>query len=556
MPSRETPEPQGRPLAELSEIQRDRAMARFAVLRPHLEDGAALAQAARAAGIALRTAERWLSRYRSAGLIGLARTPRTDGGRPRLTAELVQLIEGLFLKKPRPSVTAIHRRIAAIARERQLKTPAYSSVHAIVSALDPALVTLAHEGHAAFRDRFELLYRHRAARPNALWQADHTQLDILVLDANGQPIRPWLTTVIDDYSRTWPATRSFWVPPRRCRHASRCARPSGVRKIPRGRSVGYQRPSTSITAAISPAATWSRSLRISQSMLHSAVARPQGRGKVERLFGTLNTELLCDLPGYLVNGKPATAPRLSLSALDAALGAHIISHYNAREHQEIDAIPRVAWLGNGWVPRIPQSLEALDLLLIEVATARIVRRDGIHFEGLRYLDATLAAYVGESVTVRYDPRDLAEIRVFHHDRFLCRAINQQHSDQTLSLKDIQAARVARRRALRGQITERVRGMGDFWGPATQVYRCYPQRHNQWPRCANRHCGFTRKTRKWGRSRRTPSAAAQALSLPPKSIVASSSSQRQCAKTATSVCASARPVSARRSPPGNTPTGQR
>lgn len=38
MPSRETPELQERPLAELSEIQRDRAMARFAVLRPHLED--------------------------------------------------------------------------------------------------------------------------------------------------------------------------------------------------------------------------------------------------------------------------------------------------------------------------------------------------------------------------------------------------------------------------------------------------------------------------------------------------------------------------------------
>ena len=125
-------------------------------------------------------------------------------------------------------------------------------------------------------------------------------------------------------------------------------------------------------------------------------------------------------------------------------------------------------MGNGWVPRMPQSLEALDLLLIAVATARIVRRDGIHFEGLRYLDATLAAYVGESVTVRYDPRDLAEIRVFHHDHFLCRAINQQHSDQTLSLKDIQTARVARRRELRGQITERVRGVGDFWGSGNVV----------------------------------------------------------------------------------------
>jgi putative transposase len=139
-----------------------------------------------------------------------------------------------------------------------------------------------------------------------------------------------------------------------------------------------------------------------------------------------------------------------------------------RKHQEIDAIPRVAWLGNGWVPRIPQSLEALDLLLIEVATARIVRRDGIHFEGLRYLDVTLAAYVGESVTVRYDPRDVAEIRVFHHNHFLCRAINQQHSDQTLSLKDIQTARVAHRRALRGEITERVSGMRDSWRSGNAV----------------------------------------------------------------------------------------
>lgn len=114
------------------------------------------------------------------------------------------------------------------------------------------------------------------------------------------------------------------------------------------------------------------------------------------------------------------------------------------------------------MPRIPQSLEALDLLSIAVAETRVVRRDGIHFEGLRYLDATLAAYVGESVTIRYDPRDLAEVRVFYHDRFLCRAIKQQHSDQTVSLKDIQTARVARRRELRGQITERVTGFGDFW----------------------------------------------------------------------------------------------
>jgi hypothetical protein len=32
------------------------------------------------------------------------------------------------------------------------------------------------------------------------------------------------------------------------------------------------------------------------------------------------------------------------------------------------------------------------------------------------VDATLAAYLGESVTLRYNLRDLAEMRMFHHCR--------------------------------------------------------------------------------------------------------------------------------------------
>jgi len=67
--------------------------------------------------------------------------------------------------------------------------------------LDPGLVTLALEGAASYRDRHELVYRRRAERPNQIWQADHTQLDILIVGSNGKPDRPWLTTVMDDYSR-------------------------------------------------------------------------------------------------------------------------------------------------------------------------------------------------------------------------------------------------------------------------------------------------------------------------------------------------------------------
>ncbi len=67
---------------------------------------------------------------------------------------------------------------------------------------------------------------------------------------------------------------------------------------------------------------------------------------------------------------------------------------------------------------------------------------------------TLAAYVGEDVIIRYDPRDMAEIRVFHGDRFLCRAVCQELADQTISLKELVQARRERRRQLRAELATR------------------------------------------------------------------------------------------------------
>jgi putative transposase len=47
-----------------------------------------------------------------------------------------------------------------------------------------------------------------------------------------------------------------------------------------------------------------------------------------------------------------------------------------------------------------ESLEHLDLLLLTVAKMRKVQTDGVRFQGMRYIDPTLAAYVGESVVLR------------------------------------------------------------------------------------------------------------------------------------------------------------
>ncbi len=151
---------------------------------------------------------------------------------------------------------------------------------------------------------------------------------------------------------------------------------------------------------------------------------------------------------------PIPKPGLTLAGLDAALRRFIVERYNNVAHGETGVAPQARWNSGGFLPQMPASLEALDVLLLTVARPRRVQRDGIRFQALRYIAPTLAGFVGEAVTIRYDPADMAEIRVFQGERFLCRAICQELSGETVSFKEIVAARVERRRVLQATIRGR------------------------------------------------------------------------------------------------------
>src|SRR5712691_2358333 len=123
--------------------------------------------------------------------------------------------------------------------------------------------------------------------------------------------------------------------------------------------------------------------------------------------------------------------------------------------------PLKAWRGPGWLPRMPERLEALDLLLVMVAQSRMVRRDGGHLQGLRYRDTTLAASDGETVSLLSVPRAIAAMRILHRHRFLCRAMNPEQAGRTVTLKDMQTARARHRRSLRTAIKERMAKVADL-----------------------------------------------------------------------------------------------
>jgi putative transposase len=372
-----------------------------------------------------------------------------------LPAELVTFIEGLYLRKAPPSIATIHRMACGLAVTRGWPEPGYRTVLDIAKALEPSLVALAQEGDKAYREAFDLIYRREAGRPNEMWQADHTELDMLVVDPPGPPARPWLTVILDDHSRAVPG------------YAVNLAAPSALQTALALRQAIWRKADPAWHVCGIPQTLYSdhgsdfTSRHMDQvcadlhiQLVHSTAGSPQGRGKIERFFSTVNQLLLPGLPGHLVHGKPVTPPKLTLPQLDDALHTFIVSDYHRRAHSETKQAPQERWEAGGFLPQMPERLEELDLLLLTVAAPRQVHRDGIRFQGLRFMDLTLASYVGEAVTIRYDPRDLAEVRVFHGGEFVCQAVCPEIANATISLKELQAARNKRRRELRGQIADR------------------------------------------------------------------------------------------------------
>jgi putative transposase len=190
-------------------------------------------------------------------------------------------------------------------------------------------------------------------------------------------------------------------------------------------------------------------------LINATPGQPRGRGRIERFFQTVQEMLLSPLPGYAPPQGPVRGvPQLTLGDLDTRVRAFILDVYHARPPSEPQMPPQQRWEAGGFLPQMPDSLEQLDLLLLTVAKPRKVRRDGLWFLGMRYMDPTLVAYVGESVILRYDPRDVAEVRVFYHGRFLRRAICQELAGTVVPLRDIIRARTRHRRDLRPILRDR------------------------------------------------------------------------------------------------------
>lgn len=240
-------------MAKLSSLDK------YRLILPILEREMPATAVSRKRDISVRTLRYWVKQFSEKGLDGLERSKRSDNGILKvMTNEFAMAVEALALQKPPLSITAIHRKITIIAKKFNVKQPSYETIYGIVKKVNPAMLTLAQEGEEAYREKYEMIYRRECSMSNEMWQSDHTEMDIYIVDDNGRERKHWLTTIIDDYSRSIAGIFFSLDAPSAINTALALRQAFGKRKIRIGRSVGYHRTFTQIMEVISCQITLNR----------------------------------------------------------------------------------------------------------------------------------------------------------------------------------------------------------------------------------------------------------------------------------------------------------
>lgn len=417
-------------------------------------------------GKSVRTVRRLVKKWEEQGLAGLQTTQRADKGKHRIDSQWQKFIINTYKegnkggKRITPQQVAI--RVQAKAAESSDENyPSYRTVYRVLQPIIEEQEQKAGVRNRGWRgSRLSLKTRDgldlSVEYSNHIWQCDHTRADILLVDQHGELLaRPWLTTVIDTYSRCIIGINlgfdapSSQVVALALRHAI-LPKKYGAEYGLHEEWGTYGKPEHFFTDGGKDF----RSNHLQQIGVQLGFAchlrdRPSEGGIVERPFGTLNTDLFSTLPGYTgsnVQERPEEAEKeacLTLRELERLLVRYLVDKYN----QSIDArlgdqTRYQRWEAGLIVAPNLISEEDLRICLMKQTRRSIYRGGYLQFENLTYRGENLAGYAGESVVLRFDPKDITTILVYRQtgsqEEFLARAYAQDLETEELSLDESKA----------------------------------------------------------------------------------------------------------------------
>src|SRR5689334_10246631 len=330
----------------------------------------------RAVRITRWTLDRWILKYREGGFDALVPSPRQS--QPRTPREIFELASALKKENPSRSAAQVRRILHA-----QLGwAPDETTLQRMF--VRTGLTALRAPAEPAVFGRFE------AGRPNEIWTGDAL---------HGPRIggrKSYLFAFLDDHSRAITGHR--WGFAEDTVRLAAALRPAlAARGVP-----GYvyvDNGSAFVDSWLLRACA-----KLGIKLVHSAPGRPQGRGKIERFFRTVNSEFVVEIAAG--DGEPGRQVG-DLAEMNRLFTAWVETVYHRRVHSETGMAPLPRWLEGGPYP-VPAPADLAEAF--RWSEHRTVSKTAlVSLHGNRYqVDPGLA---GRKVELAFDPFDLTFLRV-------------------------------------------------------------------------------------------------------------------------------------------------
>jgi putative transposase len=327
--------------------------------------------------ISRKTLDRWIRDWRAGGFDALVPNPRQCT--PRTDPEVLEMAVALRRENPQRTAAAIQR----ILRKQLGWSPDERTLQRNFVRL--GLLTGATTGGEVVFGRFE------AAAPNDLWTGD--ALHGIRISAR----KTYLFAFLDDHSRLVPGYR--WGYAEDTVRLAAALRPAlASRGVPKAAYV--DNGSAFVDNWLLRACA-----KLGIRLTHSTPGRPQGRGKIERFFRTVNDQFLVEITGDSgVTGRHYVA---DLDELNRLFTAWVETQYHRSIHSETGQTPMNRWCAASPFP-LPAP-EALAEAFLWEEHRRVTKTATVSLHGNSY--EVEPSLVGRKVELVFDPFDLTRIEV-------------------------------------------------------------------------------------------------------------------------------------------------
>jgi len=393
--------------------------------------------------VSTRQVERLLDRYNDARLHETIGIERSDKGQHRIGdywPEYVRSVYEQSLKDKHPLTPAnivreVHRHALIDLRHEEGDYPHQATIYRILKPLieqQQRKSKIRNPGSGSWmsvetRDG-KLL---KANFSNQIVQCDHTKLDVRIVDKDGKLLnwRPWLTTVVDTFSscligyHLWHKQPGSHEVALTLRHAA----------LPKQYPSEYQLQKSWDVCGLPLQYFFTDGGKdLARSKLIKAFGKkfgfqcelrdrpPQG-GIVERLFGTINTQVLQPLAGYIspAEGGAERAEKeacLTIEDMDKILAAYFCDDYNHQPYTKDARDTRFERWFRGMGGKLPEPLNEreLDILLMKEEQRVVQAHGSVYFGNLTYRCEELLPFRGEYVTLTYDPDHVLTLYIYTH----------------------------------------------------------------------------------------------------------------------------------------------